>query len=695
MILPPEDKAPEKRKPLLSPPGDEKVASECQNFFDEAYKDRLPWEGSWLEWLAFYQGQPYVKYSPQQNKVIPDTRVAPWRRRIAENKIRTTIDQMVSMLTAEPVMLAARPASGDFDDVNKAEIASAILRYLHEDLDWSRLDIIVRTWKAIIGHCGIEVEWDPSVGPFDAVPALGPDGTMGPLVDPETGEIVRKARGRMRLNFLTPFEMLWDPVASSPRNARYCIIPGVMDPKEAERRFGIPLAPETGRVSTGGSAKGQMGWLLRRVRAIFGPKRDAADTWGAQSSAGVDFQKLYFAPDEDNPGGRYIIKVGPKVVYDDVSPTEGVFPFPVVTFYHREHGKRPYGDGVVQDLIDLQREWNKTKSWMSEYRDLMQKGKILAPRECGIDRDAFTTEHGEVIEYDVLGANGATPSIIYPQPMPSSIFQSLGQMKADIDYTAGIYDASRGDAPTGAGASGKSLAFQKEQNTQRLQTVIRQDRKSWAEVGSLCLFFAGKHWTDGDVIRTVGRYYEPMLVDFRKSDFAEKWDVVVENDNALPLERVNRLNMLSQMFQQGGIMDPGTPMEKRRQFLSLARFGDLQGLIETENRDESKARRQFRLCLMGQPQQAAYFDDHATHRRVLTDLMKSIEFEEALPQTKELVFELDRQHATYLTGTQPMDPQGRPLPPGAVPPTQLGEMGRALMSPPPKGSPPAARPVQA
>jgi hypothetical protein len=153
--------------------------------------------------------------------------------------------------------------------------------------------------------------------------------------------------------------------------------------------------------------------------------------------------------------------------------------------------------------------------------------------------------------------------------------------------------------------------------------------------------------------------------------------------------------MLSQMFQPGGIMDPGTPMEKRRQFLSLARFGDLQGLIETENRDESKARRQFRLCLVGQPQQAAYFDDHATHRRVLTDLMKSIEFESADPQTKELVFELDRQHATYLTGTAPMDPQGRPLPPGAVPPTQLGEMGRALMSPPPRGSPPAARPVQA
>ena len=101
----------EKHKPALSPIGDEKVSSEVQNFYDEAYKDRLPWEGSWLEWLAFYQGEPYVKYSPEQNKVVPDNRVAPWRRRIKENRIRTTVDQMVAMLTAEPVMLAARPAS--------------------------------------------------------------------------------------------------------------------------------------------------------------------------------------------------------------------------------------------------------------------------------------------------------------------------------------------------------------------------------------------------------------------------------------------------------------------------------------------------------------------------------------------------------------------------------------------------------
>ena len=687
----------ETRKPLIPPIGDEEVCATVTRLFDAGYSDRRQWEGSWLEWLAFYHGQQYVVYSPEQNKVVPDKRVPPWRARITENRIRTTMDQVVAIQTGEPVMLACRPSSQDFDDVNRADIGSALLRHFHEVYDFDGLDCILKTWKGIIGHAALEVEWNPSGGKYEAVPTVGEDGSIVPMTDPETGETIYSTKGRIDINFYTPFEIIWDPCSTCPGDAQWVALCSNIDPKEVERRFGVSVKDKGpgerphGEAQTGGS--GKLGWILRRIRAIFGPKAGAKDSWGTQTSGGTDVIKFYTAPDEDNPGGRLVIIVGKEVIYDDVSPTEGEFRWPVVQFHHRTHGKRPYGDGIVQDLIDPQREWNKTKSWIREYRDLMMKGKILSPREANIDADAFTTEHAEVIEYDALPGAGA-PTIQYPPEIPNSIFTTLRDLADAFNYISGIYDATRGDAPSGAAGSGKALQFQKEQNTQRLQSIVKADRRCWATVGSLLLFYAGKHWEDGEIIKAVGRYYEPMLVEFRKSDFASKMDVVVENDNALPAERVNRMNMLGQMFQKGGIMEPTTPIEMRRQYLSLARFGDLQGLIENENLDEAKARRQFRQCMIGQPQMAAYFDDHATHRRVLTELMKSIEFEQAHDIVKGLVFELDRQHGTYLLGTMPMDPQGRPLPPGTVPPQQMGEMGRALLSPKPQGSPPATKPVQ-
>lgn len=689
----PPKKAPS--KPLVASKGDdEQILKDVMALHSDAAKDRLNYEGMWSLCQAFYEGQQYVKWQETSRTLSKDDKVPPWRVRVTHNRIRPTIDQVVSILSADQPILSTRPASGDFEDQGTAEITSGLLTYLKDHLRFLDVDRIVKKWKAICGTAAIEVVWDPEAGevlpvpatdPITGQPVFGPDGQPQMQTD-DLGKPIFAPSGDIRLLFRTSFETYVDPSANGPEDANYIIVSTMEDPKAIERQFGVELGDQPlsgGAGSTPTASIGtRFGTLLNRVRHLFGPQPNTKTGFGTPgASTGIEVVKIYLAPSRDEPGGRCILVAGNKVLYDDVCQTRGKFRFPVFFFHHRKHGKRPWGDGIVQDLLDIQREVNRTISQIIEQRNLHVKPKWLVPSGCGLKKTQITSEPGEVLEYDAFNAGDPKPEQIEAINIPPSLFNFLNVLMAEFDRISGINEASRGEVPTGV-KSGKGLELLQQQNTQRLSTVQATDYEVWRDIGSYLLHLVKEYWPDGKVISVVGRDMKPVLIDFKKATLDKPVDVIVENNNALPQNKIDRLNFLSTLFQPQGPMVM-LPPEQRKQYLSLLQFADVQKFIRDESVHEAKARRQYRLCVSGVPQQARYNDHHETHRRVLAELMALPDFDEVPPEFQMLVENLDREHAAFLTGTMPNPAQA-----GMTPEQMQAQNHTAAMGSPKSGSPP-------
>jgi hypothetical protein len=356
----------------------------------------------------------------------------------------------------------------------------------------------------------------------------------------------------------------------------------------------------------------------------------------------------------------------------------------------------------VRDLLDLQRDFNKTVSQMIEHRNLMLKGKWLVPRGCEVEQEAITTEPGEIIEYVADPLTNGKPEIIRPLPIDGSYFQLLQEDVQTFYRIAGIGEASRGE-PVPNIRTGKGLEVLKAGNTERLQTIVRADFENWREIGAYSLWLAGQHWPDGKEVAVTGRNLAHMIKSFNKAAFAEPMDVFVENDDALPTDPVDRLQVLGAIYGPGGIMaSKDISPEDKKLYFQMARFTDISRLIAQQNLDEVNTRRKRDLIIETQGQAnppilADSWEDHATCRRVLADYFKTADYYALPPGAQQGLQNLDASHAAYLAPPAPgepvppppVGPGGNPLGPGQFTPQALAESAQNVAQSAPEGSPPA------
>jgi hypothetical protein len=555
-------------------------------------------------------------------------------------------------------------------------------------LDTREVNRVVTHWNLVTGTTIVESEWDPYAPPYRPKMEMGPEGWMpvpktGPDGAPLTGpdgkpEYVMEPKGALRRNVYTSLETFPEPGSSGPDNADWCFLVLSMAPEEVERRYGFKPKSASASASTqdGTGVAGRVGQLLQRAFGLFG-EGFSYSTSASGLSRAVDVLRFYQAPCAEAPAGRLIVMIEGKVIYDDVSPGRGYFRFPFEVFNLGTHGKRWFPGGLVQRLLDIQREMNRTISRYAETLALMGNPRIWMPRQVKWNRESLTNRPGLVFEYDPV--DGLKPEIAHGVTMPSDTFRHLERLENSFNRISGIEEALQGQMPS-ANASGRAIEALQGKNLQRLTAVAQKQNESWARVLRFELWLAGQYWDDGMKITAVGRNYKPMVVDFNRSDFSTPLDIVVQNGSALPQDPASRQQLLNQMFGPGGPMVT-LPPDMRRFYLSLSKHGaDLISFFDEETIFETCTRNQIAECMAGQPQQAIYNDDHRTARRILSMFMAGQEFKEAPDQVKALIADLDRQHALW--ELQPKDAAGINLPPGA-------EMAAVPQVP---GAPPA--PVQ-
>ena len=236
-------------------------------------------------------------------------------------------------------------------------------------------------------------------------------------------------------------------------------------------------------------------------------------------------------------------------------PSISMFPFFSFVSYNRPHSF--WGIGDIENLISLQKEYNKRKQQVIEAFALTASGRMLLPIECDVDPDSITNEPGEVIPYVETG--GHKPSLMFPIQIPNAFFKHQEEIKKDIEAVAGIYDVTQGRTPKGIQAA-SAIANLQEAAQSRVRLKARHLDESIRQLARILLehfitFYKATRW-----IRIIGDNGMPMIKPFQIQQYLAdrstiKFDIISESGLTMKMTHDEKEKRAMELFQAGIIDD--------------------------------------------------------------------------------------------------------------------------------------------
>ena len=139
----------------------------------------------------------------------------------------------------------------------------------------------------------------------------------------------------------------------------------------------------------------------------------------------------------------------------------GMYPF--VLDVHSTIEGQPVGDGLIRELINVQRYINKYAKYIDTNLRMSSKARMLSRRNSGIDREALADWSQDIIEGDRIIQGEDWAWLSHP-PLNNMIVQQMLQMENELKNDSGMNTFSRGES-TGGVVSGKAiLALQEAGN---------------------------------------------------------------------------------------------------------------------------------------------------------------------------------------------------------------------------------------
>ena len=553
---------------------------------DELQRQRDEMERQWKLNLSFYKGKQYVFYNKRTRRMesLPteDGDKPRYRVRLVSNQIAPNTQSLLSRLVKSKPQFFATPGQASFEAQKASQVAENLLEYWWSSLHLTEKREEAMMWSIIAGNGFWKVSWDDKAGPGMKV-MLGPDGQ--PIVDPmvkhffeknlegmgiDTDQFEKRIyEGEIRVDVLSPFDVLLDDAASVFEDCKYAFCVHPMSPDEIRDRYNITLKANAinkypdetlpGAFNAGGKTK-------ENIRLVY---------YG------------YFCPGGKYPDGRFVVftKDPSIVLYDAPWP----YPFeelPLVKFPGMRVPGQLWDSSVVEQAIPLQKELNRTLSQMIEYKNLTLKPQMLAP--VGSLRQRLTDEPGAIFEYNPVA--GKVPESIPIPSLPSYVFEHLQDLGVRLKDTFGLNEIMEGSVPPNVEA-GIAIDLLQEAATDRLAPQIMLMEKALERCGNLMLQLAQEYYQEPRTMIITGSGSKPKVERFEDADLIKGVSVQVEAGSGLPRTRAGKQARVMQLLQMG-ILSP----TKAYKYMDMADFKGLQMQFEA---DEEQAMREHDKLMDG------------------------------------------------------------------------------------------------
>jgi hypothetical protein len=545
----------------------EKWAAWAETEFSRCKTAREPFDRQWYINLAFYQGKHYVApvMVAGQGFRLTAPKAPPWRVRLVVNKVRMALRTETAKLCSNKPIPVVVPATGEDEDASAARVAEAILKAQFIDSDFDESYHSYVWWGSLTGTAYLKQYWNagevddaaqkpPVPNPVAALGIPGvPDTIPAPVVP-----------GKICIERINPFhvyvpDLLSEKLESQP----YMFHVTTRSPLWVQRNFGFMPNPDSKASNT---------VMDSAILITKGGPKEFLDS--------CLVKEMWIKPNAhpDFPEGGVLTIINNRVVQ---CVKKWPWPFKEFPFYKFDGIPNGgfYGASVLEDLIPLNKEYNRTRSQMVEIKNTVGKPKFLYAQG-SLDPRRITSEPGQAIPY-VLGMPAPTP--IPGVEVPQSMHQELDRLNSDFDDISGQHEISRGNTPSQV-TSGTAISFLQEQDDTKLAYQFASIERSIQRLGTHYLKLVAKYWDEERLVKVVGRDNDFEVKHWKGSDLKGNTDVRVQSGSALPFSKAAKIALVTEFMMNGWLL-PEVGME-------LMEMGGLDKAINEMLVDKRQAQRE-------------------------------------------------------------------------------------------------------
>ena len=574
---------------------------------------RLAYERQWALNLAFLIGYQYVRWDTASRQIVfQQTPTLRWRARAVHNFCRPYLENEVATSGAFNPSFRVRPKNADPENFNRAEANQDVANHY-----WDKTKMVLKRydllyWVKVMGIGWIKVGWDPMGGE-----ATRSDPEVMMIRGKPVNVVHTEYEGDIVSSIESPFSVYWDLAATTIEDMRWIVHARARPIEWVEQHFPdradfVPLGIQRETIA-------RQRWVID----LAGP----ANMMGTQQPTDtrknwVLVRELFEMPSLDFPNGRYCID-GNGVMLEQ--PKDNPNPDGALGFIPVRDMLVPgriSGQCNLDNLIEMQRSYNRKVSKKEEHIVLTANAKVLFHASNEIPQSAMSTEIGEVIPWH----GQVAPSYMPPPAMPSETDTELNRSRQDMDFVTRSFGPGRGQYP--GKVSGKMVSHLIEQEDRNKTPMTERLAENFSEWGTLVLKLAQKYVVEPRLIYIIGRNKQWSAKEFVGQNIAGNTECSVDVESMFPKSRTMAMELIAPLTQMGWL-SPMNKQDRARVFKSLAMEDDAP-LVEDALLDARCARNENRLLMMGQMvPPAQYWEDQDIHMMLHAECAKGDEFKSA------------------------------------------------------------------
>ena len=502
--------------------------------------------------LSYYIGQQWIGIDPTSKQLIVP-QASSGEVRYTANKIQPIVRTEFSKLTKQKPICNVVPASSDDEDIQSAHVGNKVLEAMEFLVDLPEIDkeLIMEGLCCSIGF--VKPYWNPS---------------KGVKLEEDLNE------GDIDIDVINCFEFRYDPSARKWKDVGWCVQDKIRTIDYVEEVYGKKVAAEKGLTSSN----------------IFDSKIQNISNLGAitykSSNDSVIVSEYWEKPTTKYPKGRRITIANGVLLFfkDDISQAieddDSERELPYFPFTHINVPGRVAGQSIIENLIPVQRERNKSRSQIIKNGNLVSNPAWLC--EEGALINDIEGDAGEIIEY----AEGKqAPILSQPKSMGMDVYKNIEQCDEELFFISGQSESSHGMLPGNQKLSGIGLSILQEQDDTKLAPTTQTFERCKAKYMSYILKLVKCNYDMERTLKFVGKSNEVESITFKGSDLAST-DVRVIAGSALPQSKAAKQEFVMGLVDRN-ILDP---VSDKQQILNILELGFTDSLYDDYNLDVNHAR---------------------------------------------------------------------------------------------------------
>ena len=561
--------------------------------------ERSALERQWTLNANFLVGNQYCEVNPYRGDIEQLRPVWEWLNRETFNNIAPLIETRIANLKKINYMMKVKPATNELEDYAKADISTGILQYTQKASDFESKKDTMIYWNELCGNCFWLSWWDSNKGDKYAVETV---------VDVDDKGMTRKSerayyQGDLDYGLITPYEVFPESIfKQGVENQRSVILEQVKSVDDIYDLYDINVEGsdiETFELTPVASGGGQ--GYENTVISI-----------GHRTAENAEKVITYFErPSKHRPDGLMAIIVGDEhLVYYGALPYSKI---PIIQVVCHEVAGQFFGKSTIENLIPLQREYNRCINSIHEYIGRLPIGSFLV-EEGSIDIEEYE-EHGLECGALLVYRNGTNPPVPIPNgQLPSEVMQERYNLKNDMEYVAGVSQLMvSGNAPQ-SNMSGTAISNLMEIDNTRLSLTGSHIRNSIRKLAVQWLEIYKKYATTRRVVNYVGLNDIGKALIWSSEDI-NSYDVDYVTENELLMSEEMQKQRFFEAFNLGLFTDNTgrIPERVKNQALEFMKIGNYSELLSLNTLQIQAAQRENALFEQGVVPKVSEFDEHEIH----------------------------------------------------------------------------------